>query len=44
MNRQKDALECAKENYTLWAMNHIRNPKMFDAVFRLIQSFKNASI
>ena len=28
MDRQKEALECAKERYTLWAMNHMRNPKM----------------
>jgi hypothetical protein len=32
LDRQKDALECAKERYTLWAMNHIRNPRMFSAV------------
>ena len=38
LNRQREALECAKENYTLWAMNHIRNPKMFIAAFGLIQS------
>ena len=38
LNRHKEALEYAKENYTLWAMNHIRNPKMFDAAFALIQS------
>ena len=36
--REREALECAKEQYTLWAMNHIRNPKMFNAVFGLIQS------
>ena len=38
MNRHKEALEYAKENYTLWAMNHMRNPGMFDAAFALIQS------
>ena len=38
MGRQKEALECVKENYTLWAMNHMRNPKMFGAAFGLIQS------
>ena len=38
LDRQKEALECIKENYTLWAMNHMRNPKMFDAAFALIQS------
>ena len=37
MNRHEEALESAKEQYTLWAMNHIRNPKMFAAVFGLIQ-------
>ena len=38
MDRQNEALECAKERYTLWAMNHMRNPRMFDAAFSLIQS------
>ena len=38
MDRHSEALECAKENYTLWAMNLIRNPRMFSAVFSLIQS------
>ena len=38
MNRQKEALECIKENYTLWAMNHMRNPRMLDAAFGLIES------
>ena len=38
MDRHKEALECAKEHYTLWAMNHMRNPGMFDAAFGLIQS------
>ena len=38
MDRHKEALECAKENYTLWAMNHMRNPSMFKAAFALIQS------
>ena len=50
MNRDKEALECVKENYTLWAMNHIRNPRMFGAAFGLIQScihngeFEDASL
>ena len=50
MNRHREALECIKENYTLWAMNHIRNPRMFNAVFALIQScihneeFEDASL
>ena len=38
LGRQREALECAKERYTLWAMNHMRNPRMFDAAFALIQS------
>ena len=38
MDRNAEALECIKENYTMWAMNHIRNPRMFSAVFALIQS------
>ena len=38
LGRQREALECAKERYTLWAMHHMRNPKMFDAAFSLIQS------
>ena len=41
LDRQREALECIKENYTLWAMNHMRNPRMFDAVFALIQSCIN---
>jgi len=38
LNRHREALECAKEQYTLWAMNHMRNPNMFRAAFALIQS------
>ena len=38
MDRHSEALECAKEKYTLWAMNHIRNPRMLEAAFGLIQS------
>ena len=38
LDRQNEALECAKERYTLWAMNHMRNPRMFNAAFNLIQS------
>ena len=38
LDRDKEALECAKERYTLWAMNHMRNPRMFEAAFALIQS------
>ena len=38
MDRQREALECVKENYTMWAMNHMRNPKTIESAFRLIQS------
>ena len=38
MNRQREALECVKERYTMWAMNHMRNPKMLNTAFTLIQS------
>ena len=38
MDRQKEALECAKECYTLWAMNHMRNPGSMTAALLLIQS------
>ena len=38
LGRHTEALEGSKENYTLWAMNHIRNPRMFNAVFALIES------
>ena len=38
MGRQREALECAKECYSLWAMNHMRNPRMLNAAFLLIQS------
>ena len=38
LDRDKEALVCAKERYTLWAMNHMRNPRMFRAAFGLIQS------
>ena len=50
LDRHKEALDCAKERYTLWAMNHMRNPRMFDAAFGLIQScmhnkqFEDASL
>ena len=36
--RNREALECAKECYTLWAMNHLRNPGSINAAFGLIQS------
>ena len=38
MNRPKEAMECAKERYTLWAMNHMRNPGSIEAALGLIQS------
>ena len=38
MARHREALECAKERYTLWAMNHMRNPGSMEAALSLIQS------
>ena len=38
MDRDKEALECIKECYTLWAMNHMRNPGSMRAALSLIQS------
>ena len=38
LDRQRDALECIKECYTLWAMNHLRNPGSMHAALALIQS------
>ena len=38
MGRQKEAMECAKERYTLWAMNHMRNPGSIRAALALIES------
>ena len=38
MARFKDAMECAEERYTLWAMNQMRNPGSINAAFALIQS------
>ena len=38
MNRHREALECIKECYTLWAMNHLRNPGSMRAALGLIQS------
>ena len=31
-------MACAEERYTLWAMNHLRNPGSMDAAFGLIES------
>ena len=38
LNRHKEALQCIKECYTLWAMNHLRNPGSMSAALLLIQS------
>ena len=38
MGRHREGLECVKERYTLWAMNHLRNPASMDAALSLIQS------
>ena len=38
LGRHREALECAKECYTLWAMNHLRNPGSMVAALQLIQS------
>ena len=38
IGRHREALECIKECYTLWAMNHLRNPGSMKAALSLIQS------
>ena len=38
LGRHREAQECAKENYTLWAMNHMRHPGSMKAALGLIQS------
>ena len=38
LGRYREANECAKECYTLWAMNHMRNPGSMTAALGLIQS------
>ena len=38
MDRHREAMECAKECYTLWAMNHLRHPGSMEAALSLIQS------
>ena len=38
MDRHREALECIKECYSLWAMNHLRNPGSMTAALALIQS------
>ena len=41
MGRHREALECIKETYTLWAMNHLRNRGSINAALGLIQSCLN---
>ena len=41
MSKDLEALECAKQRYTLWATFQIRNPKMLVAAFALIESLVN---
>ena len=38
IDRQREAMECAKERYTLWAMNHLRHPGSMSAALALIES------
>ena len=38
LNRHREAHECIKECYTLWAMNHLRHPGSMNAALSLIQS------
>ena len=38
MGRYREALECIKDCYTLWAMNHLRNPGSMRAALGLIES------
>ena len=38
MARHKEAMGCAEERYTLWAMNQLRNPGSIKAAFGLIES------
>ena len=38
LDRKNEALECAKERYSLWAAGHMRNPGMLKAAFILIES------
>ena len=38
MGRHRESLECAKETYTLWAMNHMRNPGSIRAALTFIES------
>ena len=38
LGRGREALECIQECYTLWAMNHLRNPGSMRAALGLIES------
>ena len=38
MDRYREAMDCIKECYTLWAMNQMRNPGSIKAALGLIQS------
>ena len=38
MGRYKEAMECAEERYTLWAINQMRNSGSINAAFALIES------
>ena len=38
MGRNREAMACAEERYTMWAMNHLRNPGSMRAAFNLIES------
>ena len=37
LGRDRESLECIKECYTLWAMNHIRHPGSMNAALLMIQ-------
>ena len=36
-NQKKEALECAKKRYSMWAAGYMRNPGMYRAAFPLIE-------
>ena len=38
LGRYSEAMKCAEERYTLWAMNHLRNPGSIHAALLLIES------
>ena len=41
MGRDKEALECATERYNMWATTFMRNPRMIEASFPLIDSLSS---